>query len=234
MGDADESDVSTGPGRVDGLHHCLLGADGLDDRVGPQSASEFLDPGDSVLAALLDDVGGTELTCQCLAVRVTAERDDLLGAELLGGKDAEQADGAVTDDRDGLAGTGFGGLGREPAGAEHVGGRHEGGNEVRVRHRGGRDQGAVGEGDAGQLGLGAEGAHQHAVHAVGLVARLTDLAGVVRRPEGTDDEVADLDGADLGAHLFDDADVLVTHHLVVDRLGAPVGHRSLPQMQACR
>ena len=88
---------------------------------------------------------------------------------------------------------------------------------------GGGDQGAVGERDAGQLGLGAEGAHQDPVHAVGLVAGLADLAGVVGGPEGADDEVADLDGADLVADLLDDADVLVTHHLVVDRLGAAVG-----------
>ena len=61
------------------------------------------------------------------------------------------------------------------------------------------DERAVGERDAGELGLGADGAHQHAVHAVGLVAGPADLAGVVGGPERSDDEVADLDGADLGS-----------------------------------
>ena len=197
-------------------------------RVGAEAAGELLDLRDTGVAALLDDVGGAELAGERLPVGVAAERDDALGAELLGGQDAEQADRAVTDDRDGLARAGLGGDGGEPAGAEHVGGRHQRRDEVRVRLPGGRDEGAVGERDAGQLGLGAEGAHQDAVHAVRLVAGLADLAGVVGGPEGADDEVADLDGADLGADLLDDADVLVAHHLVVDRLGAAVG----PQVAA--
>ena len=228
VGDADEPDVTARAGGVDGLHHGLLGADGLDDRVGAEPAGELLDLGDAVVAALLDDVGGAELAGQRLAVGVAAERDDAFGAELLGGEDAEESDGAVTDDRDRLAGAGLGGDGGEPAGAEHVGGRHQRRDEVRVGHARGGDEGAVGERDAGQLGLGAEGAHQDPVHAVRLVAGLADLAGVVGGPEGADDEVADLDGADLGADLLDDADVLVTHHLVVDRLGAAVG----PQVAA--
>ena len=45
----------------------------------------------------------------------------------LGRQDAEQADGAVTDDGDGLAGAGLGGDGGEPAGAEHVGGGQQAG-----------------------------------------------------------------------------------------------------------
>jgi hypothetical protein len=76
--------------------------------------------------------------------------------------------------------------------------------------------------------LGAEGAHQDTVHAVRLVPRLADLAGVVGGPEGPDDEVADLDIADIGTDLLDDADVLVTHDLAVDRLGTAVG----PQVAA--
>jgi hypothetical protein len=70
--------------------------------------------------------------------------------------------------------------------------------------------------------------HQDTVSAVRLVTGLTDLAGVVRSPEGADHEVADPDGVDLGPDLFDDADVLVAHHLVVDRFGAAVG----PQVAA--
>jgi hypothetical protein len=69
-----------------------LGADGLDDRVGTQPTGELLDLRDTVVAAVLDDVGGAELTGECLTVAVAAERDDALGAELLGGQDAEQAD----------------------------------------------------------------------------------------------------------------------------------------------
>src|SRR4051794_23093337 len=226
--DADETHVTARPGGVDRLHHGLLGTDGLDHRVRAEPPGELLDPGNAVVAAFLDDVGGTELAGQRLAVRVAAERDDALGAELPRGEDAEESDGAVTDDRDRLAGAGLSGLGGEPTGAEHVGGRHQGGDEIGFGHARGGDEGAVGERGAGQFRLGADGPHQHPVHAVGLVPGLADLAAVVGGPEGPDDEVADLDGADLGADLLDDADVLVTHDLVLDRLCAPVG----PQVAA--
>ena len=194
----------------------------------PRPPVRLLDPCDSVVSALLDDVGGAELSGQRLPVGVPAEGDDPLGAELPGGQDAEQADRAVADDRDRLAGPGLGGDGGEPTGAQHVGGRHQRRDQIGVGHAGGGDERAVGERDASHFGLGADGAHQDPVHAVGLVAGLADLAGVVRGPEGADDEVADLDGADLRADLLDDADVLVPHHLVIDRLGAPVG----PQVAA--
>src|SRR3954464_15931919 len=44
------------------------------------------------------------------------------GTQLLACEHAEQADGAIADDGDGLARSCFGGDGGEPAGAEHVGG----------------------------------------------------------------------------------------------------------------
>ena len=97
----------------------------------PEPVGELLDLRDAGLAALLDDVGGAELARERLTVGVAAERDDPLGAELLGGEDAEQADRAVADDRDGLARSGLGGDGGEPAGAEHVGGGHQRRDEVR-------------------------------------------------------------------------------------------------------
>ena len=108
-----------------------------------------------VVAAFFDDVGRAELAGESLPVGVAAHRDDPLGAELLGGEDAEQADGAVADDGDRLAGTGFGGDGGEPAGAEHVGCREQRRDEVGVGLPGRGDEGAVGERDAGVLGLGA-------------------------------------------------------------------------------
>ena len=222
MRDAHEPDVPTGAGRADRLHHRLLGADGLDDRVGTEPAGEVLDLRDSIVTALFDDVRRAELAGEGLAVGVPAERDDPLGAELLGGQDAQQPDGAVTDDGDRLARAGFGGNGGEPAGTQHVRGRQQRRDQVGRRHTGRGDQRAVRERHAGQLGLRAESAHEHPVHAVRLVAGLTDLTGVVGGPEGADHEVADLDGADRGADLLDDADVLVTHDLVVHRLGAAV------------
>ena len=90
---------------------------------------------------------------QLLARLVAAHRDDPLRAELLRGQHAEQPDRAVTDHRDGLAGSGLGGDGGEPAGAEHVGGGQEVRDQIGVRDVGGGDQGAVGQRHPHPLGL---------------------------------------------------------------------------------
>ena len=136
----------------------------------------------------------------------------------VGGQDAEESDGAVTDDGDGLAGAGLGGNGGEPAGAEDVGGGQQAGDQVVVGHARGGDQGAVGVRDAGSFGLGADGAvDELGVHAPGLVAGPADLAGVVGDDEGADDEVPGLHGLHVVADLLDDADVLVPHQQVVRR-----------------
>ena len=140
---------------------------------------------DALVAAFLDDVGGAELAGQGLAVGVAAHGDDALGAELAGGEDAEQPDGAVTDDGDGLAGSDLGGDGGEPAGAEDVGGGQQAGDQVVVRHAGGGDEGAVGVGDAGAFGLGADGAvDELGVHAPRRVPGAADVAGAVGDDEG--------------------------------------------------
>ena len=133
--------------------------------------------------------------------------DDAVGAELLGGQDAQQTDRAVADDSDGLTGAGFGGNSSEPTGAEHIRSGEQalgllGGGFAVDLH-----QGAVGPGDAGVLGLGADGTHHHLVDAAGLEAGLADLAGVVGGDEGADHEVADLDVAHVVADFFDHADV---------------------------
>ena len=75
--------------------------------------------------------------------------------ELLGGQDAEQADGAVTDHGDGLARAGLGGDGAEPAGAQDVGGGQEVRDQVVGGDVRGGDQGAVGQRHAHPLRLGA-------------------------------------------------------------------------------
>ncbi len=136
-----------------------------------------------------------------------------------------QPDRAVTDHGHGLAGADFGGDGAEPAGAEDVGGGQEVRDEIGGRNLGGGDQGAVGQRHPHPLGLGAAGgAEDLAVDARRLVAGPADLAGVVGGEERADHELARRDRGDLGADLFDDADVLVPHRDgLVDRVGAAVG-----------
>ena len=159
---------------------------------------------------------------------MAGEHDDLLRAEGLGGQDGTQADGAVADHGDGLAGAGLRGDGGVPAGAEHIRGGEVVGQAVRVRGLapGHLHEGAVGELDAHVLRLAAR--VLAGVDAAGLVAGLADLARVVREHEGADHEVADLEGGDVLALLHDRADVLVAHAPVVDVVVAAVG----PQVRA--
>jgi hypothetical protein len=130
---------------------------------------------------------------------------------LLGSEHGEQPDGAVAHDGDGLARTGLGGHGAEPAGAEHIGRRQQPRDVVVGRDVGRGDQGAVGQGDAQQVGLGAESAHRDAVDAGALVAGPADLTGVVGGPERADHELARLDRLHRVADLLDDAGVFVPH-----------------------
>src|SRR5205823_11413719 len=193
------------------LHHRLLRADGLDDRVRAESVGQLLDPLDPVGAAFLDDVGCAELARQALPRLVAAHRDHPLGAELLRREHGEQSNGAVADDRDRLARAGLGGHCAEPAGPEHIGGREQARDQVIRRDLWCGDEGAVGEGDAQPLGLRAQRAHRDAVDAGALVAGPADLARVVGTPERADDELAGHDRLDLCTDLLDDSDVLVPH-----------------------
>src|SRR5215203_2620276 len=221
---ADEPHVTACPRGADGLHHRLLRADGLDDRVRAEPVGELLDPCRALVAALGHDLGRAELPGEPLAGLVAAHRDDPLRAELIGGEHREQPHGAVADHRHRLAWSGLGSHGTKPAGAEHVGGRQQAGDHLLRRHPRRRYEGAVGERDAGVLCLCASGGTGLAVDARRLVAGPADLAGVVRGEERADDELARLDQTYLAADLLDDADVLMAHRgRLVDRLDAAVG-----------
>ena len=68
-----------------------------------EAAGQLAHALDRRLAALADDIGRAERARQRDAIGMTAEHDDLLGAEPAGGDHAAQTHGAVTDDRDHLA-----------------------------------------------------------------------------------------------------------------------------------
>jgi len=165
VGDADVPDVPAGPGGVDGLHHRLLGADGLDHGVRAQPVREVFDPGHAVVAAFGDDVGGAELQREFLPGLVPAHRDDPIRAQLPGREYRQQADRAVTDHGDGLAWAGLGGDRTEPAGAQHVRGGQQARDQVVGGQFGGGDQGPVGEWDAQVFGLRAQRPDRFPVHA---------------------------------------------------------------------
>ena len=165
-----------------------------------------------------------------LTFGVAGHDDNLLRAELLGADDCAQADRAVTDDDDGLAGACLRGVCCVPAGAEHIGGGHQVRDLLCGGCDGGLDEGAVCEGHAGVLCLGTVGAHTDegvtggdGLQAAGGVARGAGFAFAAGDAEGADDEVAGGYGSDLGTDLDNLADVFVAHGLVVDGLCAAVG-----------
>ena len=80
--------------RNDACAHTLEGG------VDADSVGHLLDRIDRRLAALSEDVGGSERARHLLAPRVAAQRDDPVRTKALRGNDSAQPDGAVSDDGD--------------------------------------------------------------------------------------------------------------------------------------
>jgi hypothetical protein len=137
---------------MDRLDHRLLRADALEHCVSADSVGQLLDAGNAVFAALSHDVGRAELAGQLLARLVAAHRDDALRTHLLGREHGEEADCAVTDDRDRHTGLDIGRIGGEPACAKHIGDRQQARDLVRGHARG-RDECPVGQRHAQQRRL---------------------------------------------------------------------------------
>ena len=223
LGHADAADRAAGTGdRKRGLDG-LLEADALEYRV-RAVLRQLADALDRFLAALAHDVGGAELLAERDPLRVVAEQDDPLGAEPLRGDHAAQPDGAVADDGDGLAGTDLRGECGVVAGAHHVGEREQRRHQRVVRADRQHDQRAVCLRDAHGFALAAVDVVQAvpaAVQTLALQPLAAEDAAAVRPEEGRDDEVAGLDGRDVGADGFDDADELMAHPAA----GVVVRHR---------
>ena len=88
--------------------------------MGAEPSSQLLDPCDTLVAALFDDVGSAELSGQLLAGLVATHRDNPLHAELLGSEHRQQTHSPVPDHRDRLSGFGLGSHRGEPSGSQHV------------------------------------------------------------------------------------------------------------------
>ena len=202
--------------------HGLAGADAFERGVDPDAAGEREDRLGRLLAALGDDVGRTERPGELLADRVAAERDDPLGAQALCRQDARQADRAVADHRDDAPAPHLRADRRVMAGRHDVGERQQRGEHL---------VGVAGAADADERAVRQRHPHRFALAAVDALgcpeptvgARGRDAveavrAGPVAEGEGSDDEVAFRDGADLGADVLDDAD-----ELVPDRAGCERG-----------
>ena len=116
---ADVADGSTRTRGSDHLRHRLLCADTFEHRVRADALREFFEVRHTVLAALGHDVGHSERARELLTRLVTAHGDDAFCTHLFC-EHAEQADCAVTHDRDRRARLHVGSIGREPSGAHHV------------------------------------------------------------------------------------------------------------------
>ena len=137
---------------LDRLHHRLLRANTLQNRVRTDSIGQLLDAGDAFIAALGHDVGRAELACELLPRLVTAHRDDPFRAHLLGGEHTEQADRAVTDHHDRLARLHVRRIGGKPARAHDIGERQQARDQVLRGNIRSGDQGAVRERDTQHSG----------------------------------------------------------------------------------
>ena len=145
---------------------------------------------------------------------MVAEEDDLLGAEAPRRDHAAQADRAVADDGDRLAGPDVGGERGVVAGRHHVGEREQRRHQRVVLVDREDDERPVRLRDAHRLALpavDAVAAVPAAVEARGVQPLPAEDAGAVRPHERRDDEVAGLHRADVGADVLDDADELVPH-----------------------
>jgi hypothetical protein len=167
---------------------------------------------------------------------VPTEDDDLVGPEPPGRDHAAQADGAVADDGHTLAVIDAGDNRRVMAGRHHVRERQQG-RQQRVVFADGQDQeGPIGQRHADCLGLGAVGRRRPedaSVDARRLQPFAAELACAIGIGEGHDDEVADVQGADVGADRLDDADGLVSHPPPgVVLPGGLVWPESVPQIAA--
>jgi hypothetical protein len=78
VGDTDVADVLARTSGANGLHHRLLGSDGLDRAVGAEPVAQVLDPCHTLIAALDNDVSGTELMREPLPRWMTTDRDNPL------------------------------------------------------------------------------------------------------------------------------------------------------------
>src|SRR5206468_746322 len=152
-------------------------------------------------------------------VEVDVREEELLPSDL----DAmRNTDRAVADDHGRHARLDVGGVRGKPARAHDVRERQQARDEVVRRKPWGGDQGAVRERDAQPRRLRTT--DELAMYAGRLVSCAADRAGVVRRKERADDELAWLDRFDRAAHLLDHPAVLVAERCRLrHRLDAAVG-----------
>ena len=165
-------------------------------------------------AALADDVGGAELTRERDPVGVPTEDDDLVGPEPPGRDHAAQADGPVADHGHTLAVIDAGDNRRVMSRGHHVRERQQRRQQrVVLADRQGHER-PVGQRHPDRLGLGAVDRARPEDPSVDA-RRLQPFAAELARPigigEGHDNEVADVQGADVGADRLHYADGLVSH-----------------------
>ena len=102
LGNADAAHCATRTRDADCGEHRLFEADALQDRVDAESAGDLAHALNRLVAAFADYIRCAELFSECDPVRMSAEEDNLLGAEASRSDDTAQTDGAVSDNGDRL------------------------------------------------------------------------------------------------------------------------------------
>src|SRR5260370_22560690 len=95
---ADIADVATWSSGADRLHHRLLSADALQNRVCPHTLRQILDAGHTFITALRHDLCRAKLQSELLSFFVPAHGDDPFRAHLPGREHGQQTYGSVAHD----------------------------------------------------------------------------------------------------------------------------------------
>jgi hypothetical protein len=213
LGDADTTDRATRSGNRERRFDSLLQPHAFQHGV-RAVLGQLADPFDSFLAALADDVGGSELSPERDPIRIAAEQNDPFGAKPLRRDHTAQPDRTVADDRDDLARANLRRDGCVVAGAHHVRERQQGRRERVVEADGQHDQRAIGLRDTHRLALAAV----YVVPAIPATMQTrarqtlsTENTRSVRPEKRRHNLVADPEGLDLGADRLDDPNELVAH-----------------------
>src|SRR5713101_1694527 len=206
---ADIADVATWSSGADRLHHRLLSADALQNRVCPHTLRQILDAGHTFITALRHDLCRAKLQSELLAFFVPTHGDDPFRVHLPRGEHGQQTYGSVAHDNNRHAWLYLRRVGGEPTRTQDIGGSEKVRNHLLCRNFGSRHESAVRKRNAQQRSLGS--AYEFSLLAGGLIAKVAVRACIVRSKERADDELAWFNSLDLAAELLNDAAVLVPH-----------------------
>src|SRR5260370_12593305 len=133
---ADIADVATWSSGADRLHHRLLSADALQNRVCPHTLRQILDAGHTFITALRHDLCRAKLQSELLSFFVPAHGDDPFRAHLPGREHGQQTYGSVAHDNNRHAWLYLRRIGAAPTPTQNISGTEKVRNHLLRRNSG--------------------------------------------------------------------------------------------------